>query len=436
MIDAVTAGSSRRPRALFVAPTTPADSGNGLAMRSAVLLEALAQECDVTLMVVPVSGPAPDQWPRALVDRTVERMCLPPRPGRGDPRAGADAPREDSRTLRELFLLPALARAAGDHVEEARHLFADRPAFDVVLVMRLYLAPFVAACSSPRLALLDLDDDEVSTRRRLAARHAELGHIAASDAEAAEADKYRILESRWVSSFDTLFTCSARDREAVAARSGHPSVHVVPNGVRVSRDARALGGTPDGCVHLVFVGSLGYFPNVDAATTLCREILPAVRARLGTAAYVDLIGARPDPTVLELGRLDGVAVHPDVEDVAPFYRRAHAAVVPLRAGGGTRLKILEAFASGVPVVSTSLGAEGLDVVAGRHLLMAEGPAEIADACCRIVREPDLARRIQREAAALVASAYDASVVAGRVAALVREHLRGAPQRPGPPVDLV
>jgi glycosyltransferase involved in cell wall biosynthesis len=425
-----TPGPGRRPRALFIAPTTPADSGNGLAMRAALLLEGLARECDVSLLVVPVSGPAPGRWPQAVVDRTVERMCLPLPPCQGDLRTGAGG--EDALAMRERFLLPTLARAVGSgRFEEARRLVADRTTVAVLLIMRLYLAPLVAAFPSHRLALLDLDDDEISTRHRLAARYAELGQIAFSEAEAAEAGKYRILESRWLSSFDALFTCSERDRAAIAARSGHPAVHVVPNGVRRSGDARVLAGTPDGCVHLLFVGSLGYFPNVDAATILCRDVLPAVRAGLGTAVRVDLVGARPDPAVLELGRLDGVAVHADVEDVAPFYRRAHVAVAPIRAGGGTRLKILEAFACGVPVVSTSLGAEGLDVVAGQHLLIAEESTEIADACCRIIRERDLARRIQRNAAALVASAYDASIVAGRMAALVRERLLADPERRDP-----
>ena len=299
----------------------------------------------------------------------------------------------------------------------------DAAAFDVVHVLRLYLAPFLDAASGQPRAVLDLDDDEVETRRRIAVLHAARGEAALMTLEAAEADKYRALERAWLGRFDDVLVCSARDRAAVIARTGHPRVGVIPNGVRREGPARPLRSPVDpgdGAFRLLFVGTLGYFPNVDAAATLCRDVLPRLRARSRREVRVDLVGARPAPAIAELAQLDGVEIHADVARVAPFYERAGAAVAPLRAGGGTRIKLLEAFAQGVPVVSTSLGAEGLDAEPGRHILIADDADGLADACWRLMEEPALRDRLRGEALRLVAARYETA----RVIETIRTLLRG------------
>jgi glycosyltransferase involved in cell wall biosynthesis len=132
------------------------------------------------------------------------------------------------------------------------------------------------------------------------------------------------------------------------------------------------------------------------------------------------VGSHPPSPVVDLGRIDGVSVHANVPDVGPFYRRADAAVVALRAGGGTRVKILEAFAHGVPVVSTPVGAEGIDAIAGRHLLVGDDPAALAGACHQLLTDPVLAERLQTEAFALVSARYDVARIGDRIRTLVGE----------------
>jgi glycosyltransferase involved in cell wall biosynthesis len=138
---------------------------------------------------------------------------------------------------------------------------------------------------------------------------------------------------------------------------------------------------------------------------------------------VEVVGSHPTPAVVDLAEIPGVTVHADVSEVTPFYARAHAAVLPIRAGGGTRLKILEAFAHGVPVVSTAVGAEGLDVVARRHLLVAEEPEALAAASERVLTDPALARQLRSEALELLATRYDATRVGEGIRALFREIVR-------------
>jgi glycosyltransferase involved in cell wall biosynthesis len=418
---------------LLLSPITPTDRGNGLSMRAGLFLEALSPY-DVSLVVVPVSGPPPAQWPTFVLDRTVERACIPLRtPAHVALTDGGSAPAgwRDVAVVRSR-LQPALSRLATvECVEEAGRAFNGRPAFDIVIVMRSYLAPFLTAFRGSRRrhapAILDLDDDEVTTRRRLAVLHASAGRSALSQEEAAEADRYRILEAAWLPCFDHLLVCSEHDRAVVAERTAHRAMHVIPNGVVLPDEVSRIASREDSSARLLFVGSLGYAPNVDAASVLCREILPRLRARVGREVGVDLVGSQPTSAVLALGRIEGVSVHADVPDVAPYYRRAHLAVVPIRAGGGTRLKILEAFAHGVPVVSTSIGAEGLDAIAERHLLIADEPTHLVDACQRLLASPPLAARLRTEARSLVQARYEISVVAQRIRSVVDAAAAATPQ---------
>jgi glycosyltransferase involved in cell wall biosynthesis len=398
----------------------PAEGGNGLAMRAGLFLEALARDHDVSLLVVPVAGPAPAAWPAFVSERTVERICLDLR-NREDPEFARAVAAGRVRALR-AYPRPALCRFATDEiVAEARRAFSAG-SFDLVHVMRLYLAPFVAAfADAPRVetrTVLDLDDDEVETRRRSASLYARLGQPAPMALEAAEADKYRALEDEWLGRFDHLLVSAEGDRAAVAARTGHLAVAVIANGAR--RPDAPAPPAPGGTLRVLFVGSLGYFPNVDAATVLCREVLPRLRARLRREVVVDVVGSRPGPAVMELGRIPGVTIHADPARVTPFYARAHVVVLAIRAGGGTRLKILEAFAHRVPVVSTTLGAEGIAVERGRHLLIADEPDGLAAACASVLEDPLLAARLRTEAFDLIASRYEATLVGEEIRRLFRE----------------
>jgi glycosyltransferase involved in cell wall biosynthesis len=170
------------------------------------------------------------------------------------------------------------------------------------------------------------------------------------------------------------------------------------------------------------VGSLGYAPNVDAAVTLGRLILPRLRAGAGRPVELQIVGSRPPPDVARLGELSGVSVAADVPSVTPYYVRSRVAVAPLRAGGGSRIKVLEALAHRCPVVATRVGAEGLDVRDGEHLLVADGPERFAGACLELLAGDELAARLAEAGRDLVESRYAAPVVARRIAGLCRELL--------------
>ena len=153
----------------------------------------------------------------------------------------------------------------------------------------------------------------------------------------------------------------------------------------------------------VFVGTLGWKPNADAAQWLAREVWPLVRAA-SPSALASLVGRDPSPATLALAG-DGLTVTGTVPDVQPYLARARVALAPLRAGGGTRLKILEALAAGRPVVATSVGADGLEELVGSGVVIADEPADFAKRVVELLEDPQQAERLGLAGAAAVADRY-------------------------------
>lgn len=416
---------SGRPKLLFVVPAMPSPTEHGTGMRGALFLEAFATDFDVSLLVVPVTGWMPSDTAREFVStRTVATRVLP-LAGHGD-RAFDLITRMADPAERHAALMaypkPQLLRfATPELLQEAADAFPGAR-FDVVHVMRLYLAPFAARFFEPRvrpgLLALDLDDDEPSVHERLSRLYALWGFASVAAVEAAEAAKYRALEIDCLPRFDRLSVCSRLDQEKIATRHRLESVQVVPNAVRM-RPMPAARPAASGRRTILFIGGMGYAPNEDAALFLCRGVLPLIRARGGSDVDVVLVGSHPTPAVQALAQMGGVFVTGAVPDPLPYYAAADIAVVPIRAAGGTRIKLLEAFACGTPVVSTTMGAEGIDADSGEHLLLADDAPSFAAACLTLLRDPGAAREMARRARDLVSRLYAFDLVAARIRELYR-----------------
>ncbi|HBY64181.1 MAG TPA: hypothetical protein DEH78_30535, partial [Solibacterales bacterium] len=320
-----------KPSLLYVTPVVPQLTGNGLAMRAGMVLEALAAHYKVSLLAIPLYPPiAP--VPQALA-QLCYRTCVAP-PG---------------EWARERWWKPWTAAAR-----------YRRLRFDVVHVFRLATFPWARPWLDGALCHLDMDDLEPETHRRLAALYGANGDPARAAMEEAEARHAEAIEREALRVCRRVYVCSGVDRARLGARAPAADlVQVLPNAVREAPQA-ARAGCPADPFPLLFVGTLSYYPNEDAVLHFSRDIAPSIRARFVFQAVGP--GAAP--------RLNRNNVHlaGAVPDVAPWYAQAGAVVAPIRAGGGTRIKILEAFAHGCPVVSTSLAAEGLDVRDGEHLL--------------------------------------------------------------------
>lgn len=196
-----------------------------------------------------------------------------------------------------------------------------------------------------------------------------------------ESSALRRIERRTLASFNTVTVVSDRDLDRISGM--HPHVLVCPNGWDPSDPVPMGTGST-----VVFVGLFGWAPNADAAVWLVEKVWPLVR-REQRDARLFLVGREPTPAVRAL-EADDVIVTGTVADVRPYLANATVAVAPLRAGGGSRLKILEALNTGRPVVATTIGAEGLEDFVGKGLLLADTPQDFADTVIEILNDPDKA----------------------------------------------
>jgi sugar transferase (PEP-CTERM/EpsH1 system associated) len=302
--------------------------------------------------------------------------------------------------------VPALARVAlGDRRPLQVLLFARRAAaaavaellaagrFDVVHAQLVRPSPYLPAARRPPVVL-----DLIDTLSGNFARRARLDRRWVRPLVAWEGARLARLEGELLRRVSSCLVVAETER---AVLGGGP-VRVVANGV--DGEAFAYRGEGRPANRVVFAGNLGYFPNVDAACWLARDILPRLRAASPTIE-LRLAGARPARAVRRLAGTPGVTLAASVPDMAAELAAASVALVPLRSGSGMQNKVLEAMATGTPVVTTSYAAVALDARAGEHLLVADDAEGLAAATLGVLRDPPRARAMARAARALVERRY-------------------------------
>ncbi|HEY75268.1 MAG TPA: glycosyltransferase [Thermoflexia bacterium] len=204
--------------------------------------------------------------------------------------------------------------------------------------------------------------------------------------------------------FDGVVAVTAADRDTLRRFSGDGrSIPVIPiaTDCEAVRPVRRRADARD----VLILGSLFYPPNVDGAVWFAREIFPRIRAEVPDARLL-LVGGRPAPEVVALGREDGVEVTGYVKDLRPYLERTAVMAVPLRFGSGMRVKILDGLAWGLPMVSTSVGCEGIDVTPERDILLADAPETFAAQVVRVLRDRRLADSLSTNGRRLAEQRYD------------------------------
>ena len=240
-------------------------------------------------------------------------------------------------------------------------------------------------------------------------RHTDHATFATRPLYRAQWQRMSRFEGEALGRFDAILAVSESDRETFHhLYRGHlrAPVFVIPTGV--DTDFFHPADSPVGSHRLVFTGSMDWLPNEDAMRYFCQAILPLVRADVPDVS-LSIVGRAPTPPVQQLAG-PGVEVTGRVDDVRPYLEAAAVFIVPLRIGGGTRLKIFEAMAMGKAVVSTTIGAEGLPVASGRDVLLADTPADFAASIARLLRNVADRRQLERAARELVVERHDWSAV--------------------------
>jgi glycosyltransferase involved in cell wall biosynthesis len=228
---------------------------------------------------------------------------------------------------------------------------------------------------------------------------------------AIQAIKMRAFERRCLSRAHEVTAVSAEDLEWLE-KEGITQSGLVENGVDTEYFQPTMGCEVK--QEILLLASLDWYPNQDAVRYFVSEIMPRVRAKLPDAK-VKIVGRRPpNDLVSQIRSVPGATLFSDVPDVRPFLAQSSAFVVPLRIGGGSRIKILEALAAGKAIVSTPIGAEGLELRSGEHLLVAERPDDFADRVIDVLTQPELRQKLGREGRGLVADRYTWNQMADRL----------------------
>lgn len=234
--------------------------------------------------------------------------------------------------------------------------------------------------------------------------------------------KFERFERRVFAEVDRVVAVSHDDAALLRGRFGVEAVDVVENGI--DRAYYEMIRVHRASATLLFLGSLDWRPNLDAVRLLLDDIFPTVR-RAEPAARLRIVGRAP-PTwlVQRVAATEGVELHADVADVRPYLTDSGILAVPLRIAGGSRLKILEALACCLPVVSTRIGAEGLDLRPGRHLVVVESIRDMAAALVESIRNPQTARDMAELGRQVVLERYDWDILAGRLEQVWEKCLAG------------
>lgn len=195
--------------------------------------------------------------------------------------------------------------------------------------------------------------------------------------------------------FDACFAVSEKDKAYFQKKFCIENVKVIPTGVDVRYFSPSASEAEENS--LIFVGSMDWLPNIDAASYFIKEVLPLVRREIASAEFY-IAGNAPAKEVYDLARRsEGIIVTGTVDDLRGYIGKASVYVVPLRIGGGTRIKIYEAMAMGKAVVSTSIGAEGLSIINNENIIIADGENEFAEAVIRLLNDQEFRNRIERNA---------------------------------------
>lgn len=409
----------RRLKLLCLSQFPPSPPTFGAQRRIQGLMATLSRRHDITA----VSLISPDLDARAA-EAAMRKYCaevvlVPARSWQGAEKRLAQlrslfSPRSFER---RFYDLPQLRRALDECL--------TRRAYDVVNVelpflalQRLRRAPQGEA--PPRL-VLDEHNIEFDLARQQAGKELGLARRLHNSANWPKLRREEILAWR---RFDAVAFCSSEDQSR--ARGAVPALRsaVVPNSVDVDDFRPRPGDPPPDGRTVMFFGAINYFPNIDGLMYLLREVWPILKES-HPQARLKIVGQHPTPEVLAC-RGPRVEVTGRVDDVRPHLAGAAVCIAPLRIGGGTRFKILEAMAMAKPVVSTSLGAEGIGYEDGRHLLIGDDPPAFAAAVGRVLDDPALAARLSQAGRALVEESYSWAAAAERLERLYEEVLSAPP----------
>lgn len=386
-------------RFLFLTPQLPYPHHSGGPLRNAGLLRGLSQaghRLDL-LTFIEAGQPDPQTTPLAAWCQTIRTIPVPQRSTRD--------------RLRDLLLTR--------HADLMRRFYSDEYAaalvellrgqhYDMIQIEGLEMAgylPFIRVGNPAARIVYDAHNAEYALQRLIhEVDRRSLGRLPAAVYSLIQWRRLMRFEQTVCQQANQVLAVSEADAQALRRLSHHTPVKVVPNGIDTADYVRSSHTLDLGPAALVFTGTMNYRPNVDAVLWFTENVLGQICAAIPeTRLFV--VGNKPHERLDAIRQRKDVEVTGYVQDVAPFLHSAAVYVAPLRMGSGTRLKLLQAMAAGCAIVSTTVGAEGLDVSSG-ELLIADSAAAFAESVIALLRDPARRAAMGEAARQLVTARYD------------------------------
>lgn len=383
---------------LFLTLSLPVPPNDGGRLRSYHFLKHIASHSKVTLATFSDKSEI-DNQSEALAELCSDILWLP------TPVDKSRSSLDKASDVRRRYPV-ALKQYRSDTIGSRLASRINSHQFDIVHLDHLYLAQYRSLFTMLPVLINYPDVEAIKQKRIMASRQ----------------DKYR---PRWLMAWlellrwrryeldsarscNTVVVASEIDADYFRNRIADVPIVVVPNGI--DTEIFSPIDQPVDNANLVFVGNMSYMPNIDAVLWFYEDMMPGLLEKR-PEIHLTVVGRDPPEAIRSLGELDSITVTASVNDVRPYYHNAALSIVPLRAGSGTRLKILEAMALGVPVVSTSVGSEGLQLINGKDIVVSDEAENFAFNVLNLLDQPDKRGNIARHARRTVEKYYDWSEIA-------------------------
>ena len=376
---------------LFLSPTVPFPLTDGGRIRVFNLLKQIAKKSDVTLLALETQ-PTDAEGVAQLQQLGIQVHLVPNAP---------TLPRLSFGTLLNACLKRQPITVARYDLPIYRQKFRELVAtenFDLVHYEMFHTAQFQTEVDLP--SVLSQQNVDSAIWRRLCGETINPFYKFAYWTQQLAFQRYeRVLSPK----FDAVTCTSDIDAAIFQRHCAADTIEIIPNGVDVTHYQPDF--TSEAAAHLIYIGSMDWYPNEDAVAFFADEVLPGIQDKVPDVRF-SIVGGNPSARVQRLAEREGVVVTGRVPEIKPYFAEATVFVVPLRIGSGTRLKILEALAMGKAIVSTAVGAEGLDLKNGEEIFIADEPTTFADAVTRLLTDVSLRRRIGENGRARVERDYD------------------------------
>jgi sugar transferase (PEP-CTERM/EpsH1 system associated) len=393
---------------LFVSPTVPYPTIDGGRIRVSSLVSNLCQINKVTFLTF-ITSPKDEEGIKKLQDLGIEVIGV--------------RWNYSNTTFNLPVLLSQIIRGkpltiakyySSKMVDELRRLL-NKHKFDVIHFEMLHTGQYLLTLPSNHLAKTILDQQNIDSliwQRLFTTERNPLKKLAYYW----QYRSFSAFEKKICPEFSKCVCVSEEDRKRLTQICPDANTDVAPNGVDLDYFVPAEKDEQES--KLVFTGSMDWQPNEDAVLFFCEHIFPFIKAKMPDITFY-IVGSNPTDRVLRLNDIDGVTVTGFVDDVRSYIVDSAVYVVPLRIGGGTRLKILQAFAMNKAVVSTSVGCEGLDVTNGYNIIVSDEPHQFADNVIQLLKDKQLRGKLGGNGRSLVQEKYDWKSVAKKLDSIYR-----------------